>query len=376
MENEDVTNYESPRAKRKRVGPWWEGRDSEGPFLVTKKRQLERNYDSGVYMISDPDTPSEHEDRVEDETRRMDWVQGSFFKFLVNGVHKNMMNYIYEKGDLEDRDLEHIQLLNQVIQTSVDPGTEVPAEGQFRSLIPELVVMLERNSFRHLHSNLFHIEHLTFLSLRYNQIEELPSQISNLRNLRTLDLSHNRLAWLPHSLQSLHKPFGELERLDTLGNPLLRKSGHALPTQNRSLVSCTSVTYFDESRQLIQGSPPPISRDSTDLEYISFSPPSTPALPSLFSLALKKAVQEESPEVIRSLCGEGDLPLPLERGLEQAEENLRKEHSPLQKCRCGREFVVARAEWVEFWCDLQGELLPFKSQVCSWNCAGAFHVKA
>src|SRR3954465_14827522 len=79
MMSEDVTNYESPRDKRKRAGPWWEGDGDDAVLTVNKRqRQLTRNIDSGVYMQWSDDVA-----RMEAEEPKMDSLEAQFFRELV-----------------------------------------------------------------------------------------------------------------------------------------------------------------------------------------------------------------------------------------------------------------------------------------------------
>lgn len=434
MMSEDVTNYESPRDKRKRAGPWWEGDGDDAVLTVNKRqRQLTRNIDSGVYMQWSDDVW-----RMEAEVPKMDSLEAQFFRELVEGVEANRHIYTYEGKALQDQDLQHVSLLEQVTVVPPNPGTEVPAESQFRSMIPELVLQLGYNGLKHLHPKLFQVESLTFLSLHHNCIKELPASISKLRNLRTLNLAHNKLAYLPHELQYLCAPNGKLERLDLAANPLLEKINTKVFRQNfaevrnvvqseklikdilwpafrtnkqenllwllawlesfspnepqafkrvvkdkRVLIGSTPITYYNSSGRIVKGSPRPAQFSSNDYDVIVptsqgmyysnstsfFKPPPSSKVPTLFTLALNRAVQEALPTELTSLLNDIDIPLQIEASLEIAKDNLEKEHFPLRPCRCGKQFVVPQAEWIEFWCDSVIEIIPFRSVVCSWECA-------
>ncbi|KAF2204565.1 hypothetical protein GQ43DRAFT_146858 [Delitschia confertaspora ATCC 74209] len=60
LDGADVSNYDSPRNKRKLPGPWWSPKDERNvsapqgnELLPQKKAKFTRNYDSGVFMPSD-----------------------------------------------------------------------------------------------------------------------------------------------------------------------------------------------------------------------------------------------------------------------------------------------------------------------------------
>lgn len=237
----DITNYESPRIfKNKRKGAWYETEpgDSAQNTPEPKKTKMSRNYDSGVYMMSDNSDASvdplpEHkspfpfaaEAECNDEPglEPMSMTEAAFCSALRVGVDRNCQSYDFQGLDLSDNDIKQIGDLNSVIKNLPDPGNDLPAEGQYRSMVPELYINLSQNSLRRMTPSLFHLQHLTTLVLRDNQIEELPPQISQLHNLQELDLSLNKLQHLPFEVLQMLEPHGKLEHLQTLGNPILER---------------------------------------------------------------------------------------------------------------------------------------------------------
>ncbi|KAF2280769.1 uncharacterized protein EI97DRAFT_8085 [Westerdykella ornata] len=212
---DDVENYASPRDKRKRAGPWWEG-DSERPSAAKKGRNMER-YDSGVVAYSDDVDQFEP---VPEAAGSFDEGHKHFVQRLLDCVHANRDYFEYDTGTLEDHHLEQVYLLNQIINPGPDPGTEVPADGQYRSMVPRLKLNFRCNQLCRLHINLFSLENITSLTLRDNNIQELSPQIGQLRNLVSLDLSNNNLFWMPSELHSLLKPHGNLRGFSCGGNCL------------------------------------------------------------------------------------------------------------------------------------------------------------
>ncbi|KAL5383741.1 hypothetical protein PMIN06_008778 [Paraphaeosphaeria minitans] len=254
LDTADVTNYESPREKRKRAGTWWQT-DPKAP----KRRQYKRNFDSGVYMMSDDsqvsapassvmshlgfdgtsDIPSdpplapwlpgnqdkgiEHttESSSESTTGSMSIIEEQLFDALQQHLDSNATYFSFAFG-LQDHEMRHLRQLNQIIHLPPGDDVEVPAEGQYRSMIPEIHLNLSWNKFRHLSPTLFELQHLTTLTLRNNCIESVPPQIKQLTSLQTLDLCHNSIRELPCELLALCAMSGpgRLTRLELAGNPI------------------------------------------------------------------------------------------------------------------------------------------------------------
>ncbi|KAJ4301218.1 hypothetical protein N0V90_003309 [Kalmusia sp. IMI 367209] len=231
----DVTNYKSPRDKRKRAGAWWEIEPTRAP----KRRLFRRNFDSGVHMMSDDSTSAnldiasdppmlEHEEarsesreeRIERVTQSMTNSEALLYRTIEKSVECNATEFNFSALELQDNELHHLHLLNQVITVPVDASVDVPAETQYRSLIPELHINLGDNQLRYLAPALFNVQHLTSLTLRSNGIEELPPHIAKLTNLSTLDLCYNSIRTLPLELLGMCSPQGNLVRLALAGNPI------------------------------------------------------------------------------------------------------------------------------------------------------------
>jgi Leucine-rich repeat (LRR) protein len=89
----------------------------------------------------------------------------------------------------------------------------------FSPLTPEIKLFLFSNALSSVPGEIFNIEHLTFLSLRDNQIKELPTGIGKLRNLRDLNISSNALRYLPFELLQLLQQSSSLRMLNIHPNP-------------------------------------------------------------------------------------------------------------------------------------------------------------
>ncbi|PSN65546.1 hypothetical protein BS50DRAFT_497072 [Corynespora cassiicola Philippines] len=236
----DITNYQSPRFKRKFPGTWWA---SDGASSRTaaegrkKKAKMTRNLDSGVYMLSDnsqssDDIVAHHAPPFVDEameamgdaadTDEMSPAEFYLYETIQRDVELNKTSYDFSNTGLKDDELSHLSHLNEVIQAPPDPGVEAPAEGQYRSMVPQLYLNLANNTLRVLSPSLFTLQYLTSLNLRNNCIEELPPHIGQLQNLRELDLCCNYLRWLPMEILQLLRPRGSLRGLHLMGNPLIK----------------------------------------------------------------------------------------------------------------------------------------------------------
>lgn len=247
LDTADVTNYESPREKRKRAGTWWQ----TGPRGASKRRQFNRNFDSGVYMMSDdsevcePATsvrshlgfdstsdissdpppvpwPSDNQDEgIEHTSGSMSTAEARLCRAVQHYLDYSTKYLIFNFG-LQDHELHHLRHLNQIIHLPPGDDIEVPAEGQYRSMIPEIHLDLSWNKLRYLSPTLFQLQHLTTLTLRHNHIASVPPQIKDLTSLQTLDLCHNSILELPCELLALCAMSGpgRLTRLELAGNPI------------------------------------------------------------------------------------------------------------------------------------------------------------
>lgn len=467
----DVSNYESPRYKRKRAGGWWETEPGPSqPVPERKKAKMSRNLDSGVWLQSDGtdssqeasgDQPPSSDINVPD---RSPFAQDTLEGRVVPGtqdispaeaemrriLQKNLEfgSTVYELNDLglNDDELHHIGQLNQVILAPPDPGIDVPAEGQYRPMIPEIFVSLHMNNLSLLTPSLFTLQHLTTLVLRGNHIQELPPQICHLRALRALDLCQNNLRWLPFEILHLFPPQGRLQRLQLVGNPLVEEGTlrsallgsltdclneisrgergsfssqiqqlyNALPrapnlrtylcrirfeeTWNSSPMFATTpdhrnvfpmrygrtpITYYDQAGRILKGSFALKASNTGNSDLIMdtargsyrvpptwFEPSRRSGAPSLLKVSIHTALANEEGgiPVIREKLGE-DPPLDADVMLSRAADNMASVYRHFRSCHtCGKDYVVAAAEWIEFWSRGFYEVFPIMLRVCSWNC--------
>lgn len=482
-ESADIANYESPRIfKNKRKGAWWDNAEDARSTPESKKTKMSRNYDSGVYMMSDvtdssDSLPVQHKspfgfDGTCDEPPSptpsvpakplMSEEEHVFCDKMYDGLEKNSETYDFSGCSLKDQDICRIGELASAIKNAPDPGNELPAEGQYRSMVPELYVSLKNNKLRYLTPSLFDVHTITSLVLADNEIEELPSEIGQLRNLVELNISNNKLQWLPFDILELYLPTAKLNIIGDSGVSWLQPNVAQIPgsrearqitdnvfkfmmslpdpTTSTDLVpkqiqkyvdaspvraqllsylrhkeldlepfpltdeygmfphhpvpapgvprymARTLVSYFDEAGFLVKGSAKPANgnddfvvmsetqRGAHGAPAVWFEPEEAKKTTSLATMCLHTALRHKDQEDmslsdLRHLIGE-PLPLIAAGVLEEAEHNTKGGFGTFKKCHtCKREYVLARAEWVEWWCSRGSEkTLPFKVKVCSWAC--------
>ncbi|EMD91187.1 hypothetical protein COCC4DRAFT_136434 [Bipolaris maydis ATCC 48331] len=322
-ESVDVTNYESPRIhKNKRKGAWWDNRESAHNSPEVKKpkfsRNLDRNFDSGVYMLSDATDSSDdllpqHKSPFPDEMEYthdhaidmnvshtqamqvdtsscpalaatpaickviMSAAERAFNRQLDEGLDRDQETYDFEGQGLYDSDITRIGELRFVIKDPLVNDSEAPAEGQFRSFEPEIHLNLNKNRLRRLVPSLFSVTCLNSLALRENEIEELPQDIRRLESLEELYVSQNKLKYLPFDVVNLLWPYGNLGRLTTMGSDLLepmtskrfhtRAPGEEVYTQHLDKGSYDLDSLRQHARSqlvhLYESLPTCIDRDST-----------------------------------------------------------------------------------------------------------------
>ncbi|KAJ4380357.1 hypothetical protein N0V86_004668 [Didymella sp. IMI 355093] len=468
----DITNYESPRIfKNKRKGAWYETDRGESTQASPepKKLRIARKYDSGVYMMSDNSDvavdplpahkspfPFPDEDIEEDEPEAIRATGATFYSMLSARVDRNAQDYDFSGLGLKDDDIKQIGDLNSVIKDLPDPGNDLPAEGQYRSMEPALYVNFSQNSLRRMTPSLFSLQYLTSLTLRGNNIEELPPQIRQLSNLRELDVSLNKLQYLPFELLEMLAPHGKLERLTTLGNPLLERVSHNRYRKLDERVTFTSsaqsiyprlqscpdpealvwhiryiesmanflaavelkyttggratderkfpyhpatrviadqaasryigrslVSYLDQTGQLIKGSPAQPSPNTNDYPVIVetdegaygvpsfpiFAPPAASCIPSLLTMSVTTALRNITVQETRDRLGD-PVPFDADAIFARAKyNNADAGFGYFHQCHvCKKDYIVARAEWIEFWSTSFTVFYPFKVKVCSWGC--------
>ncbi|KAG9230631.1 hypothetical protein BJ875DRAFT_431267 [Amylocarpus encephaloides] len=276
------------------------------------------------------------------------------------------------------------------------------AEGVFSQLEPKLKVFLASNALKTLPAELFKLESLTALSLRSNSFKELPPAIGNLQGLKELSISQNRLRFLPFEILELFSVQSCLENLQLHPNPFYEPQfppGHleVEEIQNkielgsrtrtrprRGAVSCvqpsgtrrswhprwkvtykarTEIRYLGLGGELVKGAVFPDSSSPTHPRNVPrnsllVANPAQPHYPpeprgayhshapSLLEVALNSCSNSPQLPRLSSFLHE-DCPPYLSELL--AKTAAKKESGGSKCTMCNRNFIIPRAEWIEWW---------------------------
>ena len=261
------------------------------------------------------------------------------------------------------------------------PSQLPPSQENYQPLAPLLRLYLSNNDLHDLPDEVFKLTTLALLSVRQNELTEVSPAIRNLVNLEELNLGGNKLRWLPWEilLLSQHK----LANIYVHPNPFVQpipRIKYNLFSRVRSWPrrrpwAASKVAYLDISGTPCRGSPAapssqrqyPVSRDRTSQN--TFEPwKETPnQTPSLLELALRSCSTSTTPKDLPSLLPGDSTVLDL---LKQA---LAVKDAGGRACTiCGRSFIIARTEWLEWWTFRDSLIfkgvMPFLRRGCSWMC--------
>ncbi|KAJ5795604.1 uncharacterized protein N7518_004144 [Penicillium psychrosexuale] len=260
--------------------------------------------------------------------------------------------------------LQHLTKLPSVKEAPV-------SENVFTSLQPFLSIYLPYNSLSTLHKDLFELSNLKVLSLRNNKLAEIPSTICKLTALEVLNLSVNQLTYLPWEVLKLIQQ-GELKHLTVRPNPFLtydkakiaerhynnkEKENHqdlspAVQSHTERWgplhLATGTITYMD-----MEGNPMGDSPSSNRLTLTPGLASPVNDAPSLREVALRAVsklpyLEQTSDEELAEYPA---LIVPL---LQQAREVRAAGGKSCSVCQ--REYVIPRAEWMEWW-----DLIPFEN---------------
>lgn len=261
---------------------------------------------------------------------------------------------------------------------------------------------LANNQLKHLPGELYSLENATVLTVRSNRLKEISPAICRLVRLRELNIDCNDLHWLPFEFLDLITH--DLSRILAVSNPWLRPWDTTMNDLKSEIDHCDTsfprpLCRTDTAFLTIHGSsipgwtPAPSSnlqwralpsRKRSDTESKPLTLKRTP-MPSLFELALRTACTSPNlsqlPFFLSASC-----PATIRQHLQRA---WWVKSAGMQYCSvCGKEFLVPRTEWVEWWhCeryrshdnglrDAKGtdarilglNVFPLLRRGCSWAC--------
>ena len=268
-----------------------------------------------------------------------------------------------------------------------------PDEQLYESLAPSIRLFLSQAKLSRVPREVFNLQDVTVLSLRNNDLVELPPQIDRLTNLVELNVSSNMLRWLPFGILKLKK----LQKLSVLPNPLHLWSGSSkeilrgameetvewaraenlsVPSPGYTFLLPLQLRAISQVAFLaIDGSGSSYSTNTQNAHlsvieswetYIPLAPTSgnNSKCQSLLEYALKTCSQASQFTQLPDLLGPNGPPAVL-RMLQYAKD------TGSQCCTiCGRQFIVPRTEWIEWWIvdPIPYFPIPLIRRGCTWSC--------
>ncbi|GJP92368.1 hypothetical protein CBS147320_497 [Aspergillus niger] len=433
-----LENYNNAPVSRKRRyrGTWWgemvKDKDAKRKRADFKEKRL---VDSGVWMGSDDyDSGPGSGFLPSDADLGEDWLnshanggsktvtpqtqsqQQGFRKVeeepREHQVARGIVNDCLERGeDSVDLSGLTLRLIPPNLLLPLQHLTKLPtireppiSEDVYTSLQPFLRLFLAGNALTQVPGEIFDLDSLRVLSLRYNKLTSIPPAIRSLTLLQELNISVNRLPTLPWELLFLIRK-GDLKHLTVRPNPLLQIEDQPIAqwhvptdqeTQEPQLKSVTydgpppeeawapvhvatgPVTYYNAEGVPVSSQ---IPTEQTNHQTITTttSSSSISRVPSLREISLLAFTRSTYPDLITDEEME-DFPALMTRLLRQAKEVRSAGGRNCSSCHRG--FVLARTEWIEWW-DVStyenglkgprasGEVLrplPFRRVGCSWGC--------
>lgn len=203
--------------------------------------------------------------------------------------------------------------------------------------------------------------------------------------LQAVSPDHEALAWYYRYNESRSRTVTGGRNIESVFthrySTLFHQAGKKYPLH---YIAHTLPSYFDQAGRLMRGSPaqPESSLDTYDCIVNTkvgafgtpdtiFVPPTTTRVSSLFTSSVNTALANISVEETRDKLGDYADQFDVAAILTKAEENDDGGFGYFRQCHaCKRDYIVARAEWIEFWsiCAVSTAFYPFKVRVCSWGC--------
>ncbi|KAI9758184.1 MAG: hypothetical protein M4579_003158 [Chaenotheca gracillima] len=422
-------NYVQKRRKRQYRGTWW-GPQVKTP-LTRSKRKFQRTADSGVWLGSQDSQGSDDSisggpsatdaessaargrDAAEDESEAsasklsddLRSAQGDSPEGRAVNIIQQCLEDANERVDLSGLQLKTVpdSAISSLQATIKRPPVyrEIPSKEAYGPLSPSLAIFLSCNLLKTVPAAVLDLEDLTVLSLRNNQLTELPAGLQRLTKLAELNVGGNQLQWLPGEILHLLGKEKCLRRFSVHPNPFVereREPGHigtrpprsaTIPMEGPIEAATTSLSSSDITRLTFVGASPvqyfdidgsPIQVSATQYDTASRR------VPTLLELSLRSCAS--SPHfsyLAEDLLASEDAPPTLQRLCRDAQRTVA---SGGQNCSvCGRNFLIARTEWIEWWNLASLRLsynsathskdmdeVPLRRRGCSWECVHAYPV--
>ncbi|PYH95571.1 hypothetical protein BO71DRAFT_449315 [Aspergillus ellipticus CBS 707.79] len=418
-----LENYHAPVAsgsrKRRYRGTWW------GEMVKDSKRKRgdfkeKRLVDSGVWMGSDdsflPSDASWGEElnakannsssgplafrppqQQQQQQQQQPQQRGVFRRVEESREHqivRTVINDCLEKGqDSVDLSGGNMRTLPPGLLLPLQHLTKLPtineppiSEEVYTSLQPFLRLFLAGNALSAISTDLFELDTLRVLSLRNNKLTQIPPAIRRLTMLQEANLSVNRLPYLPWELLWLIKK-GDLKHLTVRPNPLLQIEEQEVAQWHVPADELKSCFYDgpapEEAWAPVHVATGPVTRYNAEgVRMEQTEEVVETRVPSLREVSLLSFSRSAYFDLIPDE-EMADYPELMLRLLREA----REVRSAGGRCCsvCHRGFVLARAEWIEWWdCSTyenglkgpraSGEMLrplPFRRLGCSWGCVPA-----
>lgn len=329
-------------------------------------------------------------------------------------------------------DNETLKPLHQLIRLPVPINdTQKITVDHFAPLTPSIKLFLSKNDLQQLPSELWNLGNLAVLSLRSNSLTEISPSIGRLRNLHELNVAGNQLPFLPFELLALVE--NKLVQLSLSPNPFVQplplpnstmlrnvpsKVDDCLRELQRLRARCPSIDKTQPSHEALlhrlyasrlhtaskglKSTSTYVASSSTSFFEIdgsvvrprfraftaharpdysaSFSSPSPPssvrsAAPSLFELSARACARSQYVGQLSTLLPEDASP-PVNTAIGKVMES---KEIGMQHCSvCNKQFLVPRAQWVDYYyvgpgsemCSPSELFRPFVRRACSWVCVG------
>ncbi|EXJ85529.1 hypothetical protein A1O1_05893 [Capronia coronata CBS 617.96] len=400
------------RKKRTYKGSWWERHPvKEGSRHSTRKREFQRNYDSGIFMASEGSEESEEplssdsfsmeEELVRDQQRANEKSQtqphlyGSAsgpgqshgtprLKFPPHTTptmpkeHEHVCEIVRQclETGKEDVDLSSMSLSSlpseiTTLQTLSKQDEIVPGMLDIGTdLEPHLRLYLGNNLFTKVPTPILELRNLRVLSLRQNNLTSIAPGIRELVNLEDLNVAGNNLTELPFEVLELMR-FHKLHQLRTEPNPWKRIQPPVekvletpLPASHDQRPSPHTQLDF-----ILEGSSQRHNGSDLNVER-GFG-----KVPSLTEMVLRllAKINVQSKIDLRSFMPP-DSPSTVLRDLGILV------NQPDRRCTtCRRPIVLAGKEWIEWWVIVDNAQsasaqrrpsLPFRRVQCWHGCRG------